>query len=71
MSPPLVLVSGGLDSTVCLALALHEAGAASAVSFDYGQRHGVELQCAAGIASAYGVEHVLVPIDLSAGGARL
>ncbi len=68
MTPPLVLVSGGLDSAVCLALALDEAGGASAVSFDYGQRHGVELERAARIASAYEVEHLVVPIDLSAWG---
>src|SRR4029077_2118645 len=41
----LVLFSGGQDSTVCLAYALDRYGRVETVGFDYGQRHGVELQC--------------------------
>jgi 7-cyano-7-deazaguanine synthase len=41
----LVLFSGGQDSTVCLAHALDRYGRVETVGFDYGQRHGVELQC--------------------------
>jgi 7-cyano-7-deazaguanine synthase len=41
----LVLFSGGQDSTVCLAHALSAYGYVETVGFDYGQRHGVELDC--------------------------
>lgn len=60
----LVILSGGLDSTVCLALAARDDGAAPlAVSFDYGQRHRVELGAAAAVARHYGSEHLVVPLD--------
>ncbi len=65
MTLALVLLSGGLDSTVCLALALHQARAAVAVSFDYGQRHALELERAGRVADWYGSEHLVVAIDLS------
>ena len=41
----LVLFSGGQDSTVCLAYALDAYARVETVGFDYGQRHGVELEC--------------------------
>ncbi len=41
----LVLFSGGQDSTVCLAYALDRYPRVETIGFDYGQRHGVELQC--------------------------
>lgn len=41
----LVLFSGGQDSTVCLAYALDKHARVETVGFDYGQRHGVELEC--------------------------
>ncbi|MET0157382.1 MAG: 7-cyano-7-deazaguanine synthase, partial [Methyloceanibacter sp.] len=41
----LVLFSGGQDSTVCLAYALDQYDRVQTVGFDYGQRHGVELEC--------------------------
>jgi 7-cyano-7-deazaguanine synthase len=41
----LVLFSGGQDSTVCLAYALDRHSRVETVGFDYGQRHGVELEC--------------------------
>jgi 7-cyano-7-deazaguanine synthase len=67
-----VLLSGGLDSTTCLALARHDGFACHAVSFRYGQRHAVELLAATTIAAAAGVEHVIVDIDLRAfGGSAL
>jgi 7-cyano-7-deazaguanine synthase len=44
-SGALVLFSGGQDSTVCLAWALDRFTRVETVGFDYGQRHGVELQC--------------------------
>ena len=62
-----VLLSGGLDSSVALASAVYstQAGASgvAAVSFDYGQRHGkLELACAVKQAERYGVSHVVVPV---------
>lgn len=61
----LVLLSGGQDSTTCLYWAMDRFGAAAvtAISFDYGQRHRVELECAAAIAGSAGVAHVMLPIN--------
>ena len=60
-----VLLSGGLDSTTTLAIARDEGYDTYAMSFRYGQRHAVELQCAKNIAKALGVkQHVVVDIDL-------
>jgi 7-cyano-7-deazaguanine synthase len=65
----LVILSGGLDSTVCMALADREAdGAPLALTFDYGQRHRTELDRAAGVAGHYRAEHLIVVIDTSAWG---
>jgi 7-cyano-7-deazaguanine synthase len=64
----LVVLSGGLDSTVCLAQAMQDDPPVIAVSFDYGQRHRVELDHAAAVAHHYGVEHLVVPIDLTGWG---
>ena len=41
----LVLFSGGQDSTVCLGYALDRYARVETVGFDYGQRHGIELDC--------------------------
>lgn len=68
-----VLLSGGLDSTTCLALARRDGFEAIALSFDYGQRHRVELERAARVAARFGVlRHVVVPLALGAfGGSAL
>lgn len=59
------LLSGGLDSSTCLALARREGFECYALSFDYGQRHRVELEAAARVARSQGVEqHLVVRIDL-------
>ncbi len=61
----IVLLSGGLDSTITLAIARDEGYDTYAMSFRYGQRHAVELQCAKNIAKAFGVkQHIVVDIDL-------
>lgn len=61
----LVLLSGGQDSTTSLFWAIDRFGRdnVSAVSFDYGQRHKIELQCAARIAEYAGVPALCLPID--------
>ena len=65
--PAVVLVSGGLDSATCLAIARAEGYACHALSFAYGQRHEAELAAAARVASALGaVEHRVMHIDLAA-----
>ncbi|MDE0685480.1 MAG: 7-cyano-7-deazaguanine synthase, partial [Candidatus Poribacteria bacterium] len=65
-----VLLSGGLDSTTTLAIARDEGYETYAMSFRYGQRHAVELQCAKNIAKALGVkQHTIVDIDLRTFGA--
>jgi 7-cyano-7-deazaguanine synthase len=63
-----VVLSGGLDSTVCLADAVTQGDAVIALSIDYGQRHSVELDRARAIAAHYGVEHIVQRLDLSAWG---
>jgi 7-cyano-7-deazaguanine synthase len=60
----IVVLSGGLDSAVCLALAATE-GPVLALTFDYGQRHRIELQRAAAIARHYQAEHLIVRLDAS------
>ena len=61
-----VLLSGGLDSATAAAWAQREGYSLVAISFDYGQRHRVELECAKKIAASLGItDHVVLPIDLS------
>jgi 7-cyano-7-deazaguanine synthase len=68
-----VLVSGGLDSATALAMARAQDFACYALSFDYGQRHRVELQAAARVAAALGaVKHKTICLDLGGiGGSAL
>ncbi len=67
------LLSGGLDSSTCLALARREGYACYALSFDYGQRHKIELAAAERVAASVGVEqHQVARISLDAfGGSAL
>jgi 7-cyano-7-deazaguanine synthase len=59
------LLSGGLDSATCLAIAKHEGFQTYALSFDYGQRHIVELESAQKVAQSLGAdEHRIAKIDL-------
>lgn len=60
-----VLLSGGLDSATCLAIASNEGFEPIALSFDYGQRHNAELAAAQRVAQAFGVrDHRVVTLDL-------
>jgi 7-cyano-7-deazaguanine synthase len=64
--PAVVLVSGGLDSATCLAIARAEGYACHALSFAYGQRHEAELAAAARVAAALdAIEHRIMRIDLA------
>lgn len=69
----LVLLSGGLDSMVVAGLAREAGYRLFALTIDYNQRHRIELEAAARVASALGAErHVVLPVDLSAfGGSAL
>jgi 7-cyano-7-deazaguanine synthase len=60
-----VLLSGGLDSATCLAIAHSEGYDCYALSFDYGQRHHAELAAAQRVTRALGViEHKVIHLDL-------
>jgi 7-cyano-7-deazaguanine synthase len=61
----LVVLSGGQDSTTCLywALSRFNPRAVHALTFDYGQRHRIELDCAVKIAARAGVPHTTLKID--------
>lgn len=60
-----VLLSGGLDSMVCAALAQEQGFRILALTIDYNQRHRVELDSARTIARSLGVErHIVLPLDL-------
>lgn len=58
--PAVVLLSGGLDSTTCLAVALDRGFDVTALSFDYNQRHLVELEAARRVLAHYGVKRQFV-----------
>lgn len=60
----IILLSGGLDSTTVLAVAANKGYECYALSFNYGQRHKIELEAAKKIASCYKVvEHKIVNVD--------
>lgn len=68
----IVLLSGGLDSSTTLAIAIENGCEVYCLSFDYGQRHSRELESAKKIAKYYGVKHKIIKIDLrSIGGSAL
>src|SRR4026209_616824 len=65
MKPAVVLLSGGIDSTTTLAIAIAEGFEAYALSFDYGQRHQIETQAARFVADSLGAKkHRIAKIDL-------
>jgi 7-cyano-7-deazaguanine synthase len=67
-----VLLSGGLDSMVCAALAREAGFEVLALTIDYNQRHRVELTAARAIAAQLADRHIVLPLDLTAfGGSAL
>ncbi|WP_411681676.1 7-cyano-7-deazaguanine synthase QueC [Clostridium thailandense] len=69
MKKAVVLLSGGLDSSTAVYLAKKEGYEVYAISFDYGQRHDKELNCAKNIAEKAGVkEHIVVTTNMNAWG---
>lgn len=70
MKRAVCLLSGGLDSSTCLALARRDGFECYALSFDYGQRHRVELEAAARVARALGAAgHRILPLPAFSGSA--
>lgn len=61
----LVTLSGGQDSTTCLYWAIRRFGLdkVESITFDYGQRHRVEIECARTIADGAGIANTVIPID--------
>ena len=59
-----VLLSGGVDSATVMAIARRDGFAPHALSFDYGQRHAIELKSAKRVAAAFGAEHSMISFDL-------
>jgi 7-cyano-7-deazaguanine synthase len=71
-SKAVVLLSGGLDSMVCAALAREQGFEVLALTVDYNQRHRVEIEAARRIASALADKHIVLPLDFRAfGGSAL
>lgn len=64
----ILLLSGGLDSAVILAEAISQGKKVLALSFDYGQRHRIELDFARKLAEHYGAKHLIIKIDPQAFG---
>ncbi len=65
MKKAVILFSGGLDSTTCLALAKSQGFDCYAMSFQYGQKHHSELDAAKRIAAHFGVTHKIINIPIS------
>ncbi len=65
MKHAVVLLSGGLDSTTTLAIAIAQGYEVYSLSFDYGQRHNLELEAARRVAKSLGVKvHHILKIDM-------
>ncbi|KYZ75059.1 7-cyano-7-deazaguanine synthase [Anaerosporomusa subterranea] len=60
----MVVFSGGQDSTTCLFWALERFKNVEAVTFDYNQRHKLEIECAKNIAKEFGVQHTILDMSL-------
>ena len=72
-APAVLLLSGGLDSTTLLAIAVRDGYDVHAMTVRYGQRHAIEIESARRVAARYGVrDHIVVDVDLRAfGGSAL
>ncbi|MEP6604147.1 MAG: 7-cyano-7-deazaguanine synthase [Spartobacteria bacterium] len=71
MKRAVILLSGGLDSATTLAIAIAQGFETHALSFDYGQRHKIELEAAQRVAKSLGAKtHRVAKIDNGAGGSR-
>jgi 7-cyano-7-deazaguanine synthase len=65
MKRAVILLSGGIDSTTTLAVAIADGHEAYALSFEYGQRHQIEMEAARRVANSLGAkEHRIAKIDL-------
>lgn len=64
MNSCVVIFSGGQDSTTCLFWALEKFDRVEAISFDYKQRHSLELDCAKKICEKYNVKHRILDMEL-------
>lgn len=62
-SRALVILSGGQDSATCLYWALKKFDEIETITFDYGQRHRIELECAAELSKRLNLKNTLIPID--------
>ena len=72
MKQAVVLLSGGLDSMVCAALAREAGFTVLALTIDYSQRHRIEIESARRIAAGLAERHIVLPLDLTAfGGSAL
>ncbi len=73
MEKAVILLSGGLDSTVCMAVAKSQGFRLCPISFNYHQRHNIELESARRIVAFYGVpKHLIIETNMDAiGGSSL
>jgi 7-cyano-7-deazaguanine synthase len=72
MKSAVVLLSGGLDSMVCAAVAREQGFSVIALTVDYGQRHRIELESSKAVAAQLAHRHIILPLDLRAfGGSAL
>lgn len=66
LRPAVILLSGGLDSAVALAVCRRDGFVPHALTIDYGQRHHAELACAGKVAATIGVaRHIVLPVNLT------
>ena len=65
MKNAVVLLSGGLDSTTCLAFAKSKGYNCYAISFQYGQKHSAELNAAKRIAAQFNAKHTIIDLPIS------
>ena len=60
-----VLISGGLDSATMTAMAINDGYDVTGLSFDYGQRHAIEIESSRKLCSYYGIPHRIIKVDLT------